>query len=770
MIRIPFLDRILGRNGNGAVSLAHGTDADTTQPTEGSQLQQFFGINEVRGEITKLLGTFNPKSVGVDVRLLMRNDPDVAFGLAILKAPIVNLGYSVESEDPKIQAAVEWQIRKIYRPMATGATMAMHFGWQLLEKVWEVKDTTVQVQNQVSGVDESFNLPNAWVIHKTKAIDPRTINLLIDRDKDEWGGAEQRGRRFNNVNVNSGRVGPENLILWSFRKEEVWGQLTGFPISDHVYEPWWWKTAMNLFANRYFERRADPNFKAFADASVQKTGGRLIDGFTFLAEQLLGLRNGGVLMLPNRKDAQGNRAFDAELFMDDKRGDMFQARIDALGQQILRALWITDRAATSDGTGSLAMAEVHAESLSMMLQSIVNEWVDDVINTQVVDPFVLYNFGEKALEESKTRVVASGLSKSYRDLLLNLITQLMQAEQLTENGGKVTLAERLDAVAIAESLGLPLRSAEEMEQLSEAKEERRPEDGDPPSGRTREDDDDPLGGEDPDERAVGDELIRRGNTDPDDPGEEELSRNSDVRVAKLEDALAAHTRHVEALERKPEYTPEVMATALAIVQACANWKIPRGSAVTQLCMALSVTTKRAEEILADSGEGDKPETPEPVRTEASLTSALEVARSFKLNEISRDSACAQLQLALNINATRAEEILKKIATRIEEVEEEEEEEPEPLPEDDDTHTPDELVEEDDNAAHLEVLRQALEAGRPPEITLSQIMERIERIDQQVSSHAIPVRAQLDVSGEEEVEVVERDKRGRATKYAVRRKQ
>ena len=616
-MRIPLLDRIIGRFGNGngrPVSLEHGSQADTPDPTEGSRMQQFFGINEVRGEIQKLLGTFNPKLFGVDQRLLMRNDPDVAFGLAILKAPIVNLGYTVVSEDPKIQAAVEWQVRKIYRPMATGATMAMHFGWQLLEKVWEVKNVTVQQQNQVDGTDESFTLPNAWTIHKTKTIDPRTVNLLIDREKDEWAGAEQRGRRFMGTsNTESGQVGKENLILWSFRKEEVWGQLTGFPISDHAYEPWWWKTAMNLFANRYFERRADPSFKAFADASVQEKGGRLIDGFEFIAQQLLGLRNGGVLMLPSRKDAAGNRAFDAELFMDDKRGDMFQARIDALSQQTLRALWITDKAATSDGTGSLAMAEVHAESLSMMLQSIVNEWVDDVLNLQVVDPFVLYNFGPEALESSKTRVVASGLSKSFRDLLLSLITQLLQAEQLTENGGKVTLAERIDAVGIAEQLGLPLKSAEEMEQLSEVKAARSAAigggNGDPSAGD--EDDDDPLGGDDdPDERAVGDELIRRGNTEDDDEGDE-LSREANLRVARLEDNLAAHTRHVEALERKPEYTPELMATSLAIVQAATDWKIPRGSAITQLCMALSVTAERAEEILADAGKGERPVVPDP---------------------------------------------------------------------------------------------------------------------------------------------------------------
>lgn len=505
-MRIPFLGRLFS-NGNGhrrSEALAHATDVNSSLPSPGSVMSQFFGQSEVRGEVKKLLGVFNPRAIGVDTRLLMRNDPDVAFGLAILRAPIVNLGYSVEGEDPKINAAVEWQLRQIYRPMAIAASMALHFGWQLLEKVWEVKPVTVVSQNQVDGTDETFNLPMAWTIHKTKAIDPRTVTLLLDQEKDEWGGAEQRTNRFGITG--GGRVGTEQLILWSFRKEEVWGHLQGYPISDQCYEPWWWKAAMNLFANRYFERKADPGFKALADTTVQDSAGNKIDGFTFMAQQILGLRNGGALVLPNRRDPQGNLQFDATLLQDDKRGDMFQQRIDALSQQILRALWITDKAGTSDGSGSLAMAEVHADTLSLTLQSIINEWIDDVVNPQVVDPFVLYNFGPEALESSRTRVTSSGLSKSFRDMLSTLLTQLLQAEQLTAGGGKVTLLDRLDSVAIAERLGLPLRSAEEMEELSEAKAQRAEEFGNGPR---------PPGGEEEDEEfgEVDDEEVAEELTD-----------------------------------------------------------------------------------------------------------------------------------------------------------------------------------------------------------------------------------------------------------------
>lgn len=468
-------------------------------PSSGSVLRQYFGISEVAGDVRRLVGTFNPREISIRDRLLMRLDPVIAFGLAILRAPLINLRWSIESKDPIIAAFCEQALRPHYRQLATAATLAIPFGFQVIEKVWETQLVDVEVENKIEGRSTTSRFPNAWTYRKFKGINPQTLSLLVDPIEDEWAGVRQKAKRVGGTSVD---VGTERVVLWSYRKEEVWGALTGFPHLDQVYEPWWWKTAMNLFANRYFERKADPIPKGRAQAQVTGSDGKPVDGFQFMADQMAALKNGGILLLPATKDKDGNYLFDVELLQDDKRGDMYQQRIDKLDTQILRGLWITDKAATAgDGTGSLAQAEQHAEVLAENLETIQNEFISDVVNPQVLDPLVVYNFGADKARTSQTKIRAGGLSSGMRDLLKEILINLLQTEQLLANGKKVKLAERLDAVAIAAELELPLVPIDELENLVDSRTE------------------DPNGNQPPDpnlpinDQAVADSLVNSGALD-----------------------------------------------------------------------------------------------------------------------------------------------------------------------------------------------------------------------------------------------------------------
>ena len=464
--------RTTNPRGNGkhksSERLAHMSDTND-RPPEGSVMTQLFGISELRSQTEEIIGVFNPQLVNTDRRLQMRNDPDVAFALALLRAPIINMGYDVEGEDPIIKAFVDQELRRVYRNLAVGLSNALHFGMQLSEAVWESRDVEVVTQGN-DGTTETKMIRNAWTYHKFKALDPRSYVMRVDND--EFAGAEQRINRIG-ISIKGPFVGTEKLVLWSFRREEVWGKLTGYAMSNHAYTPWWDKQAIKLFANRYFESKADPSYKARAGAEVQGPSGLKQSGFQYMVEQGLALKSGGIIVLPNTKDNRDNFVFDIEQLTTERRGDMFQAYLDQQSTQILRGYWITDRAATGE-SGSLAMAEVHAKSLSLTLQSILNEWVDEVVNPQVVRNLVDFNFGVGMYEKTKTRVNAAGLSTDTQELFKTLLTQLLQAEQLTDSFGKVTLLERLDGVNIAKTLGVPLRPLEEMDKLSEQRDERRP--------------------------------------------------------------------------------------------------------------------------------------------------------------------------------------------------------------------------------------------------------------------------------------------------------
>ena len=481
--------------------------APAPEPEAGSLLTQIFGGGStLPGDVKRILGVFNPRAIGATERLMMRLDPDVAFGLAIVRSPIVNRPWSVDG-DPKIAAFVDKVIRKKYRQLALAASNAIAFGHQVVEKVMKAGPVTVKTPNQKTGGNDEAKYPDAWSYERFKAIDPRTISYLVKDDKVQ--GVEQfqiEGKKLSPAP----RVGIERLVHWAFRSEDQFGSPHGFALTDHAYTPWYNKVASDLLCNRYFEHTADPPVKARGLRSI-KTATGVLDGGRFLLEQIAAIRSGGGIWMPAEFIKGTDKwAFDVEFMQTDQRGQMFDGRLGALSIQILRALWITDKAATAgDGTGSLAQATEHGGRLDDMLETIVAEWLE-ILNEQVVKPTVLYNFGEEAAENAGVEIRMAGITATKKEVYKDLMTQLIAAESAMAQGKTPRFVDRVDAVAMAEELGVPLRPLEEVEALTKARLEDAEEaaeamtKGDPETGEISDDD----------ERKAGDSFKKDGIEDP----------------------------------------------------------------------------------------------------------------------------------------------------------------------------------------------------------------------------------------------------------------
>ncbi len=448
------------------------TKTDTPPLTESALVQIIASAgNKLSADVKRIIGNFNPRAVDTRIRLLMRLDPDIGFGLALLRAPILNLQWTIESKDPLIRAFVESVMRPCYRSLAMGGSNAITFGVQAVEKVWSAENRVVEVEPQGDTSEpEQILRPNAWIYKRFKAIDPRTYQILIDEEEDDWAGIEQTvfttgGRR--KVKGSTVTVGRDRLFLWPYRSEDVFGDPRGFSQLDHAYEPWWFGAATELFANRYFERKADPPVKARARRSIRR-GGKDEDGFKYMQSQILAIKSGGAFVLPDDRDSKTNQyVFDAEYMTDDKRGDMFQMRLDRLSIRKLRALLIVDDAAVSpDGGGSLAKAQQRAELLGDTLDCLLCEWLE-LVNAQIIDDLVRFNFGAEAVKSSGTRMVAAGISKGQRDLLKEVFSGIVQTEAIMETGKRAKLIERVDGIEIMKGLGLPMKSAAEVTKMVE---------------------------------------------------------------------------------------------------------------------------------------------------------------------------------------------------------------------------------------------------------------------------------------------------------------
>jgi hypothetical protein len=438
----------------------------------GIRLRQFHKTSTYAGDGSEIVGVFNPIRVTLKQRKMMLKDPLIGFGIALHRSAITNLQYTVESRDEEIRAFIEAALQAIYPKLAMGGSMAIPLGWQVLAKQWAVQDFLVEVKRrlkgQISADDKVF--PSAWIIEKTKAIPHETLRLLIDPEKDEWGGVEQGG--VGNMVDGKKAVGPESCILWSHRAEDVAGLLTGWPLLDQAFEPWWFGVVHELSTNRYFERKGEPTTKGFAPAEIIGEDGKAINGWQWLADHVGASRNGSNIILDSKTDEKGNRLMDFEYVQDEGRGEMFVERAEKLEVRKLRALLITDRvmAAGAGGLGN-ADAEFQADVLSMFMDATVTDWLGSVVNPQVVEDLGRFNFPEDRWKQSRTRVVAGGLSNGMKGLLKDVMKIVLQADSMIADGRPTQLLERLDVEGIARSMNLPIRPADEIEQIEKARKE-----------------------------------------------------------------------------------------------------------------------------------------------------------------------------------------------------------------------------------------------------------------------------------------------------------
>jgi len=439
-----------------------GKKTAVTPPKGGYQIRQLNLQSRTLREVQKVIGLFNPHVVTHDRRIQMLDDPTVAFSQAIMRSCIVDDNFCIESQDSKVAALVDYVVRKVWYEMSLGLSRAVPLGYQAAEKVWQAEPLNLKVQDKSNGTSEVLKFDIAWTLERVKALDQNQTLLLVDKAKDAWGGV--RGQGVDDQPVD---IGVERSILWSFMAPYACGKLTGRPLLNQQYTAWYEKQATNLFCDRYFEKKADGSYKAHAPAELDGPNGTKIDGFAFVQNALQALKNGEAITLPGEFSEKGDRIVDVELLQDDKRGDMYHPRLEYLELQILKGAMIADRAGSAGrgsgiGTGEAA---VHFDILQLLMEEIIKEWFR-VVQEQVINPTVLYNFGEDVLRESRTCIKSKGISNWMRDLYRVVLQQMTQFEVALKDGKVVRAFEYIDFVGVCEALRVPLKPADQLGPLA----------------------------------------------------------------------------------------------------------------------------------------------------------------------------------------------------------------------------------------------------------------------------------------------------------------
>jgi hypothetical protein len=384
------------------------------------------------------------------LRKRIRKDPQVALGLAAIKAPVMASFESirVDCKDPVIRGFIHQVLMNesggILRRAVYTALKSLEFGFIAHEKVWK-NNVKVEFTVEPDGGDsqpyvETFH--NATILADVCDLDPEYTDLKVDGTSGDYFGLS--------YGFGGGGILPAERS-WLVTHDKEFGNLRGTSVVDQIYDPWYWCDIMYLFCNRYYERKATPPIKGRAPTAVTDSNGQVVTGVEVFSSMLETLISEGVIVLPSETQGEGRSErplWDVEYMADDKRGEMFIAYITHLQTLKLRGMLIPEMVVEKGGTaGTYGMARAHTDTFIGMLTLILEEVLQHV-NRWLIPELVSHNFGPDAPPCSIDTLVKIGERK---DLLEQLLLEVIKSEARV---GALDTSRIVDVVALLRQLNV----------------------------------------------------------------------------------------------------------------------------------------------------------------------------------------------------------------------------------------------------------------------------------------------------------------------------
>jgi hypothetical protein len=392
-------------------------------------------------------GTFYPDEIPVSTYNKMRQDPQIALGISIIKLPIMSLLWIIDCEDNDVAAFVTEALKPIWRRLMNSMLTAVDYGFVSHEKVWERMPMDVSSVTE-SGRKKTHFRGQAEVYRKLKAHYPDTIRIRTDGKTDDFLGIVQDIGGGQTVTLDKDKC-------FFFSLEDEFGNYYGQSRLKQAYKPWYWKEVLYQFMLRYYERRGSPpTLVTYPIGKYLDASNNEVDNCNVALQLGQSLIENSVATMPYEatKDGRDNM-WNVGYLHDEKRGTMFIDAITHLETQILRGLLVPERVVTQDiATGSYSMAATHAEAFLLSQEGLIAT-IEEAINTQLIPPLVQFNFKPKSWLPCVVKM--EGIQHDRKRLLKEIFIEIMRnISVFTRDGIYPNVMPNLEEMA--EVLKVPL--------------------------------------------------------------------------------------------------------------------------------------------------------------------------------------------------------------------------------------------------------------------------------------------------------------------------
>jgi hypothetical protein len=406
---------------------------------------------------TSYIGEYDPNYPTVDQYRKMAFDPDIAFGLMFISAPLLNLKPMVleSSGDVEEDAFVLEACNIFWHDLLhTSFSGALKFGHAPHEIVYGQQDVWVNYEEDFE--DKQVLKKNAIIISGFKPLDQLKVEYLLK----DGGLAGLRVYDNNGTHVLDLSKG------FVHTRDRQYLDFSGVARQRPCFNSWYRTEIQEQLKQRYFEKRAGSGLIVEYPPQLQDDSGNPITGQSAdqnlqSAKTLAGnYQDTPYALVPHDLDEKGENKWKV-YFVEDKgqAKDLFESWKKDLRTDKLRGLGITDRALTQDSTGSQAIGKEHGDTFKESL-SLEANWFFANLNKYVVPLLVKYNYGVNVKMPTIGYISTDDFKQG---LMKDIILKMVEQSRFGTSGKEISVLQ------LSKEYNIPLIDKQETE--AESKEE-----------------------------------------------------------------------------------------------------------------------------------------------------------------------------------------------------------------------------------------------------------------------------------------------------------
>lgn len=422
-------------------------------------------------DLANQIGKFDPERITMRQKRQMRRDPQIALGLHVRLAMLVNAPWHIECEDPQVGAFVENALRAVYARLVPQVFMAVEWGYQPIVKRFKLATPKWMYEDpedeQTKPVWPDTGI-KAVIWDDFRTLDPDGAEVVLKADKKSFDGFKHT--LITKSDGTELRV-PATHALWvTYGFDHNFSDWYGYPLIGHAFRYWWSYWYQWLLADRHMEQDADPPVKASypsgfsPDPDNPSTNIPNVNVALKAGQQL---RDGATVAVPSdyyEVDTTGNlargaRKWDLEFIKGGENIKAFHESFKYLDMMKLRSVLVPDQA-LAGAAGSLAGNVVEEYRVAMQeSQVLMSEWLDQQINDYLIPDLVAQNFVDAPECKKKT--------DRFRLQDIQLGHRLLEIVAASDPS-----STQVDYRQLAQRSDMPVLTPEEVEEARQEREER----------------------------------------------------------------------------------------------------------------------------------------------------------------------------------------------------------------------------------------------------------------------------------------------------------